>query len=224
MQRKLALTLLVCLACIACCHAWKQIVVPEKPTLPPAFSAAVHVQRNYKPYQEYFRWFRDEKLQKARVDRLAEVHGETLFHSFIYDHSEQKMFAVFFRGEVATCFTKTIRGNLTHFDLSEAEFLGKSYVYFDPVYHWQLETDRYHFELFDTPEPHRELRKVSFFIKPNGKAGSWTMHEFDAGSQDESLFMINDKVKQSCTPYHGEAESASLPSHDHHAFLSLYTQ
>merc|ERR1711879_442530 len=141
------------------------------------------VQRNYKPYQEYFRWFRDEKLQKARVDRLAEVHGETLFHSFIYDHSEQKMFAVFFRGEVATCFTKTIRGNLTHFDLSEAEFLGKPY----------------------------------------GKAGSWTMHEFDAASQDESLFMINDKIKQSCTSYHGEPESASLPSHDHHAFLSLYT-
>jgi hypothetical protein len=50
------------------------------------------------------------------------------------------------------------------------------------------------------------------------------MHEFDAGSQDESLFTINDKIKQSCTPYHGEAESASLPSHDHHAFLSLYTQ
>lgn len=48
---------------------------------------------------------RTQKLQKARVDRLAEVHGETLFHSFIYDHSEQKMFAVFFRGEVATsCF------------------------------------------------------------------------------------------------------------------------
>merc|ERR1711879_352063 len=206
MQRKLALTLLVCLACIACCHAWKQIIVPEKPALPPAFSAAIHVQRNYKPYQEYFRWFRDEKLQKARVDRLAEVHGETLFHSFIYDHSEQKMFAVFFRGEVATCFTKTIRGNLTHFDLSEAEFLGKSYVYFDP------------------PEPHRELRKVSFFIKPNGKTGSWTMHEFDAASPDESLFMINDKIKQSCTSYHGEPESASLPSHDHHAFLSLYTQ
>merc|ERR1711941_102018 len=190
MQRKLALTLLVCLACIACCHAWKQIIVPKKPALPPAFSAAIHVQRNYKPYQEYFRWFRDEKLQKARVDRLAEVHGETLFHSFIYDHSEQKMFAVFYRGEVATCFTKTIRGNLTHFDLSEAEFLGK----------------------------------VSFFIKPNGKAGSWTMHEFDAGSQDESLFMINDKIKQSCPSYHGEPESASLPSHDHHAFLSLYTQ
>ncbi len=101
MQRKLALTLLVCLACIACCHAWKQIVVPEKPTvrflsgpkaalsaltrsggtrtqhahaqLPPAFSAAVHVQRNYKPYQEYFRWFRDE-VRSHRcfiVDSLA---------------------------------------------------------------------------------------------------------------------------------------------------------
>ena len=40
------------------------------------------------------------------MDRLAEVHGETLFHSFIYDHTEQKMFAVFYRGEVATCFTK----------------------------------------------------------------------------------------------------------------------
>jgi hypothetical protein len=219
MQKKLALTLLVCLACIACCQAWKQIVVPEKPTLPPAFSTSIHVQRNYKPYQEFFRWFRDEKLQKARVDRLTEVKGETIFHSFIYDHSEKKLFAIFYKGDLATCFTKAISGNLTHFDLSEAEFLGKGYVYFDPVYHWQLETERYHFQLYDTPEPQRQLRKLDFYIKPNGKAGSWTMHEFDAGTQDETLFMINDKIKQSCTPYQAD----DLPVHDHHAFLSLYT-
>jgi hypothetical protein len=66
-----------------------------------------------------------------------------------------------------------IRGNLTHFDLSGAEFLGKGYVYYDPVYHWQIETERYHFQLYDTPEPQRQLRKLDFFIKPNGKAGSW---------------------------------------------------
>ena len=145
-MRKAALTLLACLAFVACCHAWKQIVVPEKPSLPSAFSTSIHVQRNYKPYQEYFRWFRDEKLQKARVDRLAEMRGETAFHSFIYDHDAQKMFAIFYYGNFATCFTKDIRGNLTHFDLSKAEFLGNTYVYFDPVYHWQLDTDRYHFQ------------------------------------------------------------------------------
>lgn len=69
--------------------------------------------------------------------------------------------------------SQAIHGNLTHFDLSKAEFLGKTYVYFDPVYHWQLDTERYHFQFYDTPEPEREMRKVDFFIKSNGKAGSW---------------------------------------------------
>ena len=40
------------------------------------------------------------------MDRLAEMHGETLFHSFIYDHQEQKMFALFYKGNFASCFTK----------------------------------------------------------------------------------------------------------------------
>lgn len=71
------------------------------------------MQRNYKPYQEYFRWFRDEDMQKARVDRLAEIHGETIFHSLIYDHTEQKMFAVFYRGELAKCFTMVFSLALT---------------------------------------------------------------------------------------------------------------
>jgi hypothetical protein len=51
--------------------------------------------------------------------------------------------------------------------------MGKTYVYFDPVYHWELDTDRYNFQLYDTPEPKREMRKLDFFIKTNGKAGSW---------------------------------------------------
>jgi hypothetical protein len=117
----------------------------------PAFSAAVHIQRNYKPYQEYFHWFRDkvhshhhfiamcaeflvasiqsghshsthtQKLQMAQVDRLAKVHGETLFHSFIYNHTKQKMFAVFFRGEVTTCFTKVCHIHVLIFALSQGE-------------------------------------------------------------------------------------------------------
>jgi hypothetical protein len=221
-MNKLALLLLVGLACMGCGHAWKQIAVPEAPSLPSAFSATIHAQRNYEPYQEFFRWFRDEKLQKARVDRLTEVQGEKAFHSFIYDHTEQKMFAIFYRGELAKCFTMNIHGNLTHFDLSKSEFLGNDYVFFDPVYHWQLETDRYHFQFYDTPEPKREMRKIDFFIKSNGKAGSWTLHEFDAGGQDKELFELNDKLKASCTSYH--QLDIDLPTTDYHAFLSLHTQ
>ncbi len=108
----------------------------------------------------------------ARVDSLVTMKGAVVFLKMIYDHPRETQFMLLHKGDTVACMKRGLSANMTEFDFSDAEYMGTDEVYFEPVYHWSMNTDRYKFQIYDSQDD-RHFMRLDYIIKPNDKRGSW---------------------------------------------------
>eukprot|EP01127_Copromyxa_protea_P007026 TRINITY_DN16965_c0_g1_i1.p1 TRINITY_DN16965_c0_g1~~TRINITY_DN16965_c0_g1_i1.p1 ORF type:complete len:205 (-),score=33.99 TRINITY_DN16965_c0_g1_i1:61-675(-) len=174
-----------------------------KPVWPKAASTSVFVSgwgEGPQGGRHFIRWFYDETLQKERIDGPRDFFGEQYWTTVIVDHKAGKESFIVYQPDLVSCVVGPANHTTPHPDFSKAVFVGKSLIDYQLVNNWveRLPTGGDGLAIFDY-ESNGEIARIDFHDHRRGnRAVSFKFMEFDAGSQDPSLFVIPSAIAEIC--------------------------
>jgi len=172
---------------------------PQKPVWPNAASASIFVEGwgERRDERHFFRWFYDETAGKERIEGPQRWEGELYWTETILDTKAQKEWFVVHQGSLVTCFVGTNNHSLPHPDFTTAVYRGKAEIGNRIVDHWiERRENRDVSSIYDRADT-REIVRIDF---EDRRRQTVTVHfyEFDAGTQDPSLFDLPAAIKNIC--------------------------
>jgi len=193
--------LLLLFVCIAIALAQ----TPARPKIPNGWSATVAVRRTHEVFPRFHRWFYDFTAQKDRLDGLVHWRGEYAFATIIFDHKGKMEYHVFYQEEAVVCYYKALNHTLPKPDFANFVYVGKALIDYVPCWHWMHHdlAKRLVFQVYDRQD-NRAMARFDFTNERRDFSEYWTFMEYDAGSQDPTLFEVNPIIKPQCTefPHH----------------------
>eukprot|EP01110_Echinostelium_bisporum_P013747 TRINITY_DN984_c0_g1_i1.p1 TRINITY_DN984_c0_g1~~TRINITY_DN984_c0_g1_i1.p1 ORF type:complete len:196 (-),score=77.92 TRINITY_DN984_c0_g1_i1:80-667(-) len=190
-------------ACFAVCALFAltaSAAAPSTPTWPSAWSGSVLVNNVTNPEYSYFlRTFVDYKSGSQRWDGFAYFNGLMVFREqIIVGTAGYDIWHVGY--DEISCYTFTLNGTIPAPDFSQFKYAGQSLIDYEAVNHWVAPDpqDNAFFEYFEGASDREPVR---FNLFTRGWEESWTFFEFDAGSQDATLFQVPALIESICQPY-----------------------
>jgi len=177
---------------------WSQ--TPTKPVWPKAASASLFIEGWGEERREriFVRWFYDETAGKERLDGTQRFEGELYFTNTILDATTQKEWFVVHQPGLVSCWVGAWNHSLPHPNFDNARFAGKAEIDYRVVNHWieRGPDGRDISQIYDRAD-NGQIVRIDFEDRRR-RALSVHFHEFNAGTQDPSLWDLPAQIKNIC--------------------------
>jgi len=172
---------------------------PNKPVWPKAASASLLIEGWSEDRHErhFLRWFYDEAAGKERLEGPQRFHEEFFWTTTIIDSTAQKEWFVIHQEGLTTCYVGTYNHSLPHPNWDNIRFVGKAEINYRPVNHWiERGPDRDISQIYSRVDS-GQVARIDFEDRRR-RALSVEFYEFDAGTQDPSLWDLPSQIKNIC--------------------------
>jgi len=186
---------------IAFCLLFAFAYCQVKPIWPSAFSASVFVHGWGERHQErhFIRWFFDKTAGMERVDGQRRFHEEDYFTTFYLNAKNKMETFVVYQPELVECWIRPTNHSLPHPDFTRAHFVGKAMIDYQIVNHWlERSHDGRDVNSIFTLASNGEIKRIDHHDEKRKRVVQFMFHEFDAGSQDPSLWVISPVIMSFC--------------------------
>jgi len=174
---------------------------PAKPKWPAAASTSVLVEGWTERGEDrhFFRWYYDETLGKERLDGPERFLDEWFWSTRIIDVKSQQEWFVAYQESLTACWTGKTNITLPHPNFSRVRYIGKAEIDHRVVDRWieRDATGRDVSQIYDRAD-NQEIKRIDFANPGRARALSIHFHEFDAGTQDPSLWVLPAEILAIC--------------------------
>jgi len=176
------------------------VFAQTKPIWPTAASASIFVEgwSDVPEERHFLRWFYDEAAKKERVEGPQRHLGELYWTETLLDTTLAKEWFVVHQPGLVICYVGKTNRTLPHPDFTQARFVGKAEINYRVVDHWiERRENRDFSQIYDRVD-NGEIVRIDIDDPRRDHAVSFHFHEFDAGTQDPSLWVLSPEIIAIC--------------------------
>eukprot|EP01102_Stenamoeba_stenopodia_P001407 TRINITY_DN1120_c0_g1_i1.p1 TRINITY_DN1120_c0_g1~~TRINITY_DN1120_c0_g1_i1.p1 ORF type:complete len:200 (-),score=51.33 TRINITY_DN1120_c0_g1_i1:90-689(-) len=194
MNKALLTFVLLAALCFAAIDA-KTKRAPPTPIWPSAFSATVSITSAFQPFPIFFRWFYSQSADYSRGDGVDEFFGEFYVVTRYFDHTNQVQYNVYYREDTVTCVKTPLTHSLPDPDFSQFSYRGTALINYQTADVWESSPAGANYVYY---EANNKPIRFDATNTTTATTVSFNFWEFDIGTQDSNLFVIQPDVAAIC--------------------------
>jgi len=177
------------------------VFAQTKPIWPTAASASLFVEgwSDRPEDRHYFRWFYDETAKKERIEGPQRHLGEFYWTESILDTALEKQWFVVHQPGLVICYVGKTNRTLPHPNFANIRFIGKTVINYRVADQWTEQRDNRDFAQIYDREDNGEILRIDVNDPRVGHTVKFHFNEFNAGTQDPSLWVLPADIQAICT-------------------------